>query len=536
MNLNHSEENAFIALEQLLKLLNVNVTSTTLKDKLLQHPNFPSLVSLRDVLTELNVTNMATRINEALLPKIPLPAIAHFENGMGYVVISKVEDDHVEWFQNEKGVCNEHIVEFTQKWHGITLVAEAKDNSGENDFSKNRKIEKIENLRLPFIYISILFIFGFFSWHNFSIQTLEYKLYFIAKLIGFVISVFLISYSFENYDTFWRQAYKLNIKTKCSNILHSNGAKMFGWITWSEIGLFYFTGSLISLFFVNAQNLGTILMALKWLNIIALPFSFWLIYYQGYILKSWCKLCLVIQVVLLIEFSLGIRRPFLLNNEVLIVLPILFLSFLLVVVPWTIIKKPLQNNQIISGHYYTLQRLKFSADYIQSIFKKKVALPPIFQGMNVVNLGNPEAKNNIILVLNPLCYMCSFTFNEIQKLVSVNNQIKCEIIFMVSNDHNSIDYQVSNRILGLPPEEMAQATQKWFSNIKQNNEFWSNNLVLSNNMDEGTHQLNFHFQWLQLEGTIMTLPAIFLNNVELPVFFDVQSIGKIYHIKDLEIH
>jgi hypothetical protein len=206
------------------------------------------------------------------------------------------------------------------------------------------------------------------------------------------------------------------------------------------------------------------------------------------------------------------------------------------VVPWTIIKKPLQNNQIISGHYYTLQRLKFSADYIQSIFKKKVALPPIFQGMNVVNLGNPEAKNNIILVLNPLCYMCSFTFNEIQKLVSVNNQIKCEIIFMVSNDHNSIDYQVSNRILGLPPEEMAQATQKWFSNIKQNNEFWSNNLVLSNNMDEGTHQLNFHFQWLQLEGTIMTLPAIFLNNVELPVFFDVQSIGKIYHIKDLEIH
>lgn len=531
MNLNPSEKNAFVALEQLLKLTKVKVTSTTLKNKLLQHPDFPTLVSLSDVLTDMKVDNMATRINPYQLSEIPLPAIAHFEDGSGYGTIHKIADNQVEWLHDKMGIRRENIADFSQKWQGITLLAQPNENSGEEDFTKKRRFEIIESSRNPFIISGLVLILGYLIWHNFISLPIEnpnsFYAFMVAKLAGVIVSSFLIWYSIDANNSFLRSVCELNSKTNCGNILNSEAAKIFNWLTWSEIGLFYFMGGFFALVFSN--NLTETLLILKWLNVLALPYTVWSIYYQGFVAKEWCVLCLTVQLLLWVEFFTLSRISFSLNSEMIDNFINLSLCFLSVTIVWAFIKKPLQNSERFDETYNTLQKIKFDPDYVKGILSKERMLPPIFDGMKVLKMGNPDAENTITLVLSPSCASCGRTFYEANKLIFNNSLFKVVIFYATSNENTDFGRRVVRRILNLSEQRMEEATIKWFSNVKQDIDKWEMAIEITNKLDENDEQIAYHSRWLELAG-IETAPAIFLNNAELPSVFGVQSIEKLYQI------
>jgi uncharacterized membrane protein len=531
MTLNPSEKNAFVALNNLLKIAKVKVTETTLKNKLLQHSDFPTLVSLSDVLTDLKVDNMATRINPYQLSEIPLPAIAHFEDGSGYGIINKIENNQVEWLHEKMGIRLESIAEFSQKWQGITLLAQPNGNSGEENYSKNRRFEIIENSRNPFIISGLLLILGYFIVINFTNLSVENPNYFyaflIAKFAGVIVSCFLIWYSIDANNSFLRSVCEINSKTNCGNILNSEAANFFGWLTWSEIGLFYFMGGFIALLFSN--NLNETLLILKWLNVLALPYTIWSVYYQAFVAKEWCVLCLTVQVLLWVEFFTLSPISFTLNIDIINSFINLSLCFLSVTILWAFIKKPIQNSGRFDETYNTLQKIKFDPDFVKGILSTERMLPPIFEGMKVLKMGNPEAENIITLALSPSCASCSRTFSEVQKLVHNNTQFRCEIIFSTSNEANHVGGQVARGLLSLPLEQMEEASQKWFRNIKQDQQKWRLNLGIDEDSKEIYQQMAFHLRWLELAG-IVSAPAIFLNKAEIPSVFGVSNIEKLCQI------
>ena len=531
MNLNPSEKNAFVALEQLLKLTKVKVTSTTLKNKLLQHPDFPTLVSLSDVLTDVKVDNMATRINPYQLAEIPLPAIAHFEDGSGYGTINKIADNQVEWFHNQMGIRRESIAEFSQKWQGITLLAQPNEESGEDDYSKNCRFEIIENSRNPFIISGLLLILGYSIWNNFMGLSIEnpnsFYAFMIAKFAGVMVSSFLIWYSIDANNSFLKSVCEINSKTNCGTILNSEAAKIFGWLTWSEIGLFYFTGGFLALVFSN--NLTETLLILKWLNVLALPYTVWSIYYQAFVAKEWCVLCLSVQLLLWAEFFTLSQISFSLNSEMIDSFINLSLCFLSITVLWAFFKKPLQNSERFGEVYNTLQKVKFDPDFVKGLLSKERMLPPIFEGMKVLKMGNSEAENVITLALSPSCASCGRAFWEVQQLVHKNTQFRVEIIFSTSNEANHFGGQVARGILSLPSEQMEEAAQKWFQNTKQDHKKWKNNLGLNNETEVDFQRMAFHLSWLEL-ADVVSAPAIFLNRAEIPSIFGVQDIEKLCQI------
>ena len=531
MNLNPSEKNAFVALEQLLKLTKVKVTSTTLKNKLLQHPDFPTLVSLSDVLTDVKVDNMATRINPYQLAEIPLPAIAHFESGEGYVTINKIEDNQVEWLHDKMGIRRESIAEFSQKWQGITLLAQPNENSGEEHYSDNRKFEIIEKSRNSFIISGLLLILGYFIWNNFISLSIEnpnsFYAFMVAKFAGVIVSSFLIWYSIDANNSFLRSVCELNSKTNCGNILNSEAAKIFGWLTWSEIGLFYFLGGFLALIFSN--NLTETLLILKWLNVLALPYTVWSVYYQAFVAKEWCVLCLTVQLLLWVEFFTLSKIPFSLNSEMIDSFINLSLCFLSVTIVWAFIKKPLQNSERFGEVYNTLQKIKFDPDFVKGMLSKERMLPPIFEGMKVLRMGNPNAENVITLALSPSCASCGRAFWEVQRLVHKNAQFRVEVIFSTSNEANHFGGQVARSILSLPNEQMEEAAQKWFQNTKQDHKKWKSNLGLNKETEDDFQRMAFHLRWLELAG-VVSAPVIFLNKAELPLVFGIQDIEKLCQI------
>ena len=207
----------------------------------------------------------------------------------------------------------------------------------------------------------------------------------------------------------------------------------------------------------------------------------------------------------------------------------LSLCFLSVTILWAFIKKPLQISGRFDETFNTLQKIKFDPDFVKGILSKERMLPPIFEGMKVLRMGNPEAENVITLALSPSCASCSHTFREVQKLVKNNHQFRVEVIFSTSNEANHVGGQVARGILSLPHEQMEIAAQKWFQHIKQDQQKWKLNFGLNNETEVDFQQMTFHLRWLELAG-VFSAPAIFLNTAELPSIFGITNIEKLCQI------
>jgi len=61
----------------LIEILNINVTKSTISDTLQNHPSYPSLLSISDAFTKWNIDNTSYELNSEILVDIPTPYISY---------------------------------------------------------------------------------------------------------------------------------------------------------------------------------------------------------------------------------------------------------------------------------------------------------------------------------------------------------------------------------------------------------------------------------------------------------------------------
>lgn len=90
----------------------------------------------------------------------------------------------------------------------------------------------------------------------------------------------------------------------CGRVMDSPAGKIFG-IPMADLGLLYFAGGFLALFlsFFTGQLLRTLFM-LGLLNLFTLPYTFFSVVYQAFVVRSWCRLCLRVQAVFWAEFAI----------------------------------------------------------------------------------------------------------------------------------------------------------------------------------------------------------------------------------------
>ncbi len=233
-----------------IEILGVKVNKGTFNKLLLQHPEFPGYNSISDFLTELNIENVVLQIETVKdLIDYPKPQLVQpNKNDNSYGIITEVNSDFVKYSINNK----EHTkptTEFDKDWNKIVLLAEATENSQEFNYKHNKKQYLLKNLRFASIFI-IIFLWFIFYAVNFCTNEAAYNYTFIAilftKTIGLISSLLLL------YETYLPKGNKIldkicsiGKKIKCSSVLHSKGAKLFGWLSWAELGFLYFAGGLL---------------------------------------------------------------------------------------------------------------------------------------------------------------------------------------------------------------------------------------------------------------------------------------------------
>ena len=527
------KDNAVAATYQYLKAIGAKVTEETVEEALKNHPDYPSLLATSDALNEWKIENVAARIIPEQLGELPTPFLTHlYVDGGIFALVKSVKNDAVEWTHTKEGFKRDRTEDFLKKWNGVVLMAETNTDSGEKNFTENYKKEILSNLRTPVLLLGATLLVISIFYYNFSTNW-HYNAFLLTKLAGVIISVLLLWQSIDKNNPFINNLCQAGDKANCNAILSSNAAQVTSWLSWSEVGFFYFVGGFVALL-INPSS-----MFLLWgIGATALFYTFWSIYYQALVAKQWCTLCLTIQGLFIVEFLININFISELSEEILaanfsdLVAPLLGAGG--AVLFWIFLKPILQKSQQVSPLKNDLRRFKNNPNLFLSLLQNQREIPYFPQDM--ILFGNPNAEHKLTMVTNPFCQPCAKTHKVVEELLFTNENLKCQVIFSASNHKDDKRGIVARTILSLPKDQQANALHQWYENEERNIEKWQTQFgTIGNGKTENIIEQHKTFcEIAKVEAT----PTLYLNGYKLPQQYritDLKGILKYLPTTDLQI-
>ena len=202
----------------------------------------------------------------------------------------------------------------------------------------------------------------------------------------------------------------------CNNILESKTAKLFGTIGLSEIGFGYFTANFVLLLLSP-----TFAVAIALINLFALPFTIWSVWYQGIKAKQWCALCLIVLALLwlicIINFLLGYLQlssiiPPVIPDSLSSVIPaqvgiycqlaITASCYCITILSINIIMPKINADKSIQSLRQSINSMKADESVFTTILKQQ----PFYETNDcdsVIRFGNPNSKLKLTVLSNPYC-------------------------------------------------------------------------------------------------------------------------------------
>jgi uncharacterized membrane protein len=522
-------DNAIAITLALVKALHAKITITTLKEKLENHPDYPSMLAISDVLKFSNIDNFVVNLTPSELHEVPMPCIAplYIEGGI-FALVNSVKDNVVEWWHYEDGKQEEDMASFMEKWQGMALLVQASEATEDKNYEENRRKEWFRLIG------KISLILGCMGTITLGIQLSLFEKFassfvlflLVTKLIGIGISVLLLWYLLDKNNPFLKSICQVNKKANCNSILNSKAASIGNIVSWSEIGFFYFAGSFLALL-ANASNL-KLLSFLAIINILTLPYTAYSIYYQAFIAKKWCVLCLSVQVLLWVEFALfyfGNMHSLPLAIGVNEGLKLLF-CFAFPVIAWYVLKPILTLALQTDVLTKTLKTFQNNLTIFKQLLSegRQINLPS--EHLSVIEFGNPNALNVITVATNPYCEACSKKHFVLKKLIEDNSSdVKCQIIFLATNDPKDIRGEIIRHIFSLNENIRHEAIDTWFAQEDRKFDIWK--LVYPVTIDENASKIvKSHFHWCR-KSNIRHTPSIFINGHLLPDVYKIEDFSRI---------
>ena len=514
----------------LIQCLKVPVTKTSLIETLENHHSFPSLLSISDCLDKVNVANVALRIDKEKLEDLPRPFVAHTNKGRGnFMLITSVDGDTVTYLNDLGRPMVRGKSEFLRKWDNIVLLVEKDSFSGDPDYKSNRRKERFKTSGIPFVVTTtiILSLVAIFLNARLAVSS---SILIIAKLIGTMVSVLLLWFEIDKENPTLKNICTSGRKTDCTAVLGSKQSKLFKIISWSEIGFFYFAGGLLFSLIGSSQSVFGIL---SWMNLVAIPYTIFSIYYQWKVVKQWCPLCLVIQALLIVEFlsSIGgawLRMDLLLNagDQLFIFL----ICYLLPVFFWIATKPVYKLAQASANFKIELSRLKNNKDVLNVLLQKETRLNDSPGGLGVI-LGNDNAENVIIKVCNPFCKPCAESHPAIDNLLEASDNLKVQILFTgAKDDPNALKQVVIKHLMSLykthGKEKMKAILDDWYVHTNRNYIQFTNKYPLQEGFEEESSSFDAMNEWCD-RNDISYTPTFFLNGHRLPDLYTIKELKSV---------
>lgn len=521
-----------------LKILNIPITETSMRNILYEHPNFPSLFALSNTFERFNIPNTALRVDSKEFEKLVPPFVAYVSNqktGKDFVLVKSVSEKGVEYIFEKKAI-KVSIEDFLANWDNVILKATPNEKSGEKDFQINRQreitqVNKSNALIATSVLLFGLILFFFFKSMPDNLITNAFSL-FIIKFFGLFISILLLIYELDKSNSLVNRICTTAKSANCAAVLESKASKIFG-MSWSEIGFFYFSSTTLFLLFPVisfADKFAVLAIA----NCLAAPYILFSLYYQWKVVKQWCPLCLTVQAVLFSELIWSVlnfwQQPNPITNMNLIFL-VVFFCFLLPITFWYIIKPFLIKAKQEPVYNAAYKRLLYNPYIFNYFLQQQQSAPDGYQELGI-EIGNPAAENTIIKVCNPYCGPCTEAHELLDEIIELNNEIKLKVIFIATNGDKDQRGEISRHLLALNEEysnpEMKNILDDWYLNPnKDYSQFSAKYKLSTEKLLKQEDMINEMREWVK-KAEITGTPAIFLNGKRLPENYNLSELKYLF--------
>ncbi len=252
---------------------------------------FKTWFGLSRLLQEYGVDSEAYHIGDKNdVVRLPVPFLAHTSGKEGgNIIVTSITGENVEYESLGRHKTTT-LEKFKDAWDGNILLSYPREDAKEPDLALHRRLDFF-NRSKKWVLLACavaLFLFAFISNGLYrSVST-----YFIAAidLGGLYVSYLLVQKSLKIHNPKADRFCGVLQAGGCDDILATKASKFFGLFGWSEVGLAYFSVSLLALLMFPSSLPGLALC-----NVCCLPFTVWSIWYQKFRAKRWCTLCVTVQ-------------------------------------------------------------------------------------------------------------------------------------------------------------------------------------------------------------------------------------------------
>lgn len=435
-------------LTKLLLFNDIDIDRKELEFQFESHPSYPSLHAITGVLNHFNIENIAIEVpkNVETLNELPDSFIAHIsKHKEKHFVLAIKSYDHIELTYNKKDKKIISFEEFFNIWSGVIVAVEKSEHLQQAKRNKNI-IGKIITYTSILSFITLFFI---------KQPNLFQSLHFLLSLLGLSISILIVQHELgrksQILDKFCSG---IKERTSCDEVLNSNGGKLFGNITFSDVGVIYFASVIFSWILLTyiANSNYTLVISL---SLLAVPFTLYSVFYQYFVVRKWCPLCLSTVLVLWLQALSTLLIPasfFSLSIDILSSI-IVAQSFITIAALWLFINPKLK----LQPEFYKLKiehyRFKNNYNIFNSLLKQKTCIETTISSTNGILLGNKskDAMLKITLITNPLCGHCKEAHMVMKEILLKNNEnVQIDIRFNVNvNDKNAIDTRIALSLLNI---------------------------------------------------------------------------------------
>lgn len=491
-----------------------------LAEQLYQHPHYPSLLSISEVLQFEGLQNFAAKINPQDLSQVTFPVMAHLHiKGGVFVVLQKLINNQISYWLDGK-IIKEPIESFSTKWSNTVLIPEVEETKNNSAFT-NQKLRTIAIASL------CVFLFSLLIWNAVSITLLSPLIFSgqaVSLLLGFAVAVLIILQSIDQRNPLVQQLCGGGTKTDCNHILSSKAAKINSWLGWADVGLFYYAGSFLLL--MNS-NTSTAILILCFFNVISLPFTFYSVYYQWKVAKSWCRLCLYIQGLLWLQAGFSIYYLISIPTSFSLNIFELFKTISIFILPafvWLLVKPYIQDFKQIAPLKKQLYRLKFDTETFKFHLLKQAKY--VAPGDISFVLGNVASPLEITMVSNPFCNPCAKAHEMLNEWLNKGLDFKLNIVFMPGGE-KELKYQFIHHLFALKADDFNKAKKAlhdWFSTEKRELKSWKDQYSISKDNNETLgNLLEKQNNWCTL-AEISATPTFLINGYKVPDSYQLRDL------------
>lgn len=164
-----------------------------------------------------------------------------------------------------------------------------------------KNIFHFNRFRLAQILLALLVLFLSFRFYHHGKNEQLCLLVLLLKITGLFASWALMLGSLR--APFFERFCPRSPRFDCHRVIESPAGTFFNLIHTADMGVLYFGGSLlVMLLSAFTPHFYHNVILLAFINILALPYTFFSVGYQALVVKKWCALCLIVQAVFWLEF------------------------------------------------------------------------------------------------------------------------------------------------------------------------------------------------------------------------------------------